>query len=158
MARKRRKTVQPYNPENAHVRFGAQHLRERLALFKGLMLRRAIRKDCSAYHFEVRPDGTAFVSATDLENRMRVNLDVLHRGVSSNGTENWNKGRYAARSSRSLGSRSGRSCPCRIDSFRANSYRPSTLTWSNCRGESRSTSSGLTATSVARTLVRAASR
>ena len=79
MARKRKKPVQPFNPENAHVRFGAQHLRERLVLFKGLMLRRAIRKDCSAYHFEVRPDGSAFVSATDLENRMRVNLDVLHR-------------------------------------------------------------------------------
>ena len=79
-------------------------------------------------------------------------------GVGSNGTENWNKDRYAARSSTSLGSRSGRSWPCRIDSFRANSYRPSTLTWSSNSGESRWTSSGLTATSVARTLVKAASR
>jgi hypothetical protein len=35
-----------------------------------------------------------------------------YRGVSGNGTENWNKGRYA-RSSVSSGSRSGRTCPCR---------------------------------------------
>ena len=46
--------------------------------------------------------------------------------------------------SNSLGSRSGRSCLCRRDSLRANSYRPSTLTWSSSSGESRSTSSGLT--------------
>jgi hypothetical protein len=41
--------------------------------------------------------------------------------VSSNGTENRCKDRYAARSSPWSGSRSGRSCPCRTDSFRANS-------------------------------------
>jgi hypothetical protein len=44
--------------------------------------------------------------------------------VSSIGTENWNRDRYAARSSRTSGSRSGRSLPCRIDFFRLNSYPP----------------------------------
>jgi hypothetical protein len=56
------------------------------------------------------------------------------------------------------GSRSGRSLPCRTDSFRANSYRPSTLMWSISRGESRPTSSGLTVKPVARTWAKAASR
>ena len=66
------------------------------------------------------------------------------RPVSSNGTENWNKDRYAAGSSCLWGIRSGRSRPCRTDSVSAKSYRPSTLTWSSNSGESRSTSSGLT--------------
>ncbi len=61
------------------------------------------------------------------------------RSVSSHGTENRRKGRYAAWSSNSLGSRSGRGCPCRTDPLRANSYRPSTLTWSSSSGESLST-------------------
>ena len=78
--------------------------------------------------------------------------------VSSNGTENWNSDRYAARSSRSSGSRSGRSLPCRIDFFRLNSYRPSTLMWSSSSGESRSISSGLTNVPEVRARARAASR
>ncbi len=92
------------------------------------------------------------------ESLRAVALDGKSRPVSSNGTKNWNKGRYAARSSRPLGSRSGRNSPCRTESFRTNSYRPSTLTCSRSRGESRPTSSGLTSSPAARTWARAASR
>jgi hypothetical protein len=83
---------------------------------------------------------------------------ALDRGVSSNGTENRRKGRHAARSSSSSGSRSGRRHPCRIDSLRANSYRPSTLMWSRSSGESRSTSSGWIGPPEVRIWARAASR
>src|SRR4029079_6911673 len=97
-----------------------------------------------------RPQGNAFEQA-------RV-VGGGERPGSSNGTETRNKDRYAARSSNSSGSRSGRSCPCRTDSFRANSYRPSTLTCPSSNGESRSTSAGLTTTAEARSCARAASR
>jgi DNA polymerase III sliding clamp (beta) subunit (PCNA family) len=70
------------NPHGGYVEFGTEHLRDRLALFKGIIPRRAIRKDCACYHFDVHPNGSATVAGTDLENRLLLTLEVLsHTGV-----------------------------------------------------------------------------
>jgi DNA polymerase III sliding clamp (beta) subunit (PCNA family) len=78
MARsKKNPNVTPDNPHGGYAEFGLEHLKERLALLKGVIPRRAIRKDCACHHFVVRPDGSATVAATDLEVRMVLKLEVL---------------------------------------------------------------------------------
>jgi DNA polymerase III sliding clamp (beta) subunit (PCNA family) len=79
MAKKKSKTMIPDDPRGSYVEFGADHLRDRLALFKHIIVRRAHRKDLASYHFTVRPDGSAVVAATDLENRLQVKLEILQR-------------------------------------------------------------------------------
>jgi DNA polymerase III subunit beta len=84
MTRKKKDVNSPTrdNLHGGYVEFGLEHLRERLALFKGIIPRQAIRKDCACYHFEVKPDGSATVAGTDLEHRLRLKLEVLsHTGA-----------------------------------------------------------------------------
>ena len=84
MARQKKSANSPSkeNPHGGYVEFALEHLRDRLALFKGIIPRRAIRKDCACYHFEVKEGGAATVAGTDLENRLLLTLEVLwHTGV-----------------------------------------------------------------------------
>src|SRR3954466_8756239 len=77
MARKKKLQEGPYG--GAYAEFAADHLRDRLALFKHIVVKRATRKDLASYHFTVKPDGSAIVAATDLENRLQVKLEILQR-------------------------------------------------------------------------------
>jgi DNA polymerase III sliding clamp (beta) subunit (PCNA family) len=80
MARKKKShDIVPVGPHGGFVEFGADHLRDRLVLFKHIIVKRAVRKDLASYHFTVKPDGSASVAATDLENRLQVTLKVLNR-------------------------------------------------------------------------------
>jgi DNA polymerase III sliding clamp (beta) subunit (PCNA family) len=80
MARKKKsKDAIPDSPHGSYVEFGADHLRDRLALFKHIVVKRASRKDLASYHFTVRPDGSAIVAGTDLENRLQVKLEIVRR-------------------------------------------------------------------------------
>jgi DNA polymerase III sliding clamp (beta) subunit (PCNA family) len=53
------------------------HLTDRLALLKTVLVRRAHRKDLSTVHVEVKPDGSATIAATDMEIGLQLRLDVL---------------------------------------------------------------------------------
>lgn len=62
----------------AHAEFGVEYLRERLALLKGVIPRRAWTKDAACYRIAVHADGTATVAATGLEVRMVLKRTVLN--------------------------------------------------------------------------------
>jgi DNA polymerase III sliding clamp (beta) subunit (PCNA family) len=73
MPRKKKSAFDEYFEVNA------RHLRDRLALFKPLLLKRADRKDLMSYHFTVRRDGSAIVAGRDLEHGLELKLKVLRR-------------------------------------------------------------------------------
>src|SRR5262245_29167646 len=79
MARKKKSKVNEHPcPSDPHVRFGADYLRQRLALLRPLVPRRAPKPIFQTYHFDVRPDDTAVVGATEYERSLLLNLEVLH--------------------------------------------------------------------------------
>ncbi len=65
-------------PLESFVEFGAADLRDRLALFKHILVRRAFRKDLASYHVTVKPGGHCTVAATDMENRLLLTLEPLN--------------------------------------------------------------------------------
>src|ERR1700738_4888602 len=79
MAKKKPRTLTPDDPRGSYVEFDAAHLRDRLALFKHIVVKRAHRKDLASYHFTVKPDGSAIVAGTHLENRLQVKLEIVRR-------------------------------------------------------------------------------
>src|SRR4051812_1107766 len=79
MARKKTKAASSGYQFGQYVEFGADHLRERLALFKPILVKRASRSDLQSYQFTVRQDGSAVVAARDVKNRLQLKLEVLQR-------------------------------------------------------------------------------
>ncbi len=75
----RKKNVKPTIPpaESPFLEFDAAYLVKRLALFKGVLLRRAIRKDCASYHFTATPEGKVTVAVTNLNEGLLLKVDVL---------------------------------------------------------------------------------
>ena len=77
MARKKKVKSTLPDEDSPFVEFDAAYLVKRLALFKGVLLRRAIRKDCASYHFTATPEGKVTVAVTNLNEGLLLNLDVL---------------------------------------------------------------------------------
>jgi DNA polymerase-3 subunit beta len=78
MARRQKdKSVTPDNPHGDHVEFGADQLREALALLKPVLYRRATRHDCNSYHLTAEQGGTVTIAATDLRVRMQIRLTPI---------------------------------------------------------------------------------
>jgi hypothetical protein len=77
MARKKKikSTLPPQ--ESPYIEFDAAYLVKRLALFKGVLLKRAVRKDCASYVFTATPDGKVKVGVINLQEGLLLNLDVL---------------------------------------------------------------------------------
>lgn len=72
----------PENPLGGYVEVAHEHLVDRLALLKTVLVRRAHRKDLSTVHVDVKPDGKATIAATDMEISLQLRLDVIrHTGV-----------------------------------------------------------------------------
>ena len=79
MARKKKVTIDLGDPNPDSVTFGAGHLRERLALFKGLVYHRASNKNGACYHFNVTKEGKATVGGIHGDAMLLLDLEVIER-------------------------------------------------------------------------------
>ena len=81
---KKKPSLTDDNPRGGHIEFSVEELTRALALLKGVMLRRAIRKDLASYHFSAAPGGVVTISASDEKTGLQLRVPAM--SVTGTGT------------------------------------------------------------------------